>query len=273
MPSIDKVVILARGRGTRMRARDDHSQLDARQAAVADTGVKAMIPVANRPFLDYVLSGVADAGYRRVCLVVGPDQQATRDYYGRDVALRRLRIEFAVQEQALGTANALLSAADFAGRDPFVLLNSDNFYPPEALDRLKQQTGAAVALFEREAMLADSNITADRIASFAVGDIDAAGRLRRIIEKPDAQTLAQLPSPQWVSMNCWRFGPPIFEACRAIPRSQRGEYELTMAVQHAIDELGEPFQAVLVRAPVLDLTSRGDIAKIEARLRTMEVQL
>ena len=49
-----------------------------------------MIPI-GRPFLDYVLSGLADAGYRRVCLVVGPEHQAVRDYYRREVALRRCR--------------------------------------------------------------------------------------------------------------------------------------------------------------------------------------
>src|SRR2546422_8404795 len=65
MPSspATKAVILARGLGTRMRRSDPTAVLDARQAAVAETGVKAMIPV-GRPFLDYSLSALADAGYR-----------------------------------------------------------------------------------------------------------------------------------------------------------------------------------------------------------------
>jgi glucose-1-phosphate thymidylyltransferase len=273
MTTIDKAVILARGHGTRMRADDGTAPLDERQASVAQTGVKALIPVANRPFLDYVLSTVADAGYRQICLVVGPEQQAIRDYYTREVALSRLSIEFAIQEEAQGTADALSAAADFAGRDPFVMLNSDNFYPLEAYQGLRQQAGAAVALFEREALLTGSNIPQNRIARFAVGETDETGRLRRIIEKPDEQTLAQLPQPLWISMNCWRFGPSIFWACRSIPRSPRGEFELTAAVQYAIDVLGERFQVVPIRAPVLDLTSRGDIAQIEAQLGGMEIRL
>jgi len=256
-----------------MRADDGTTPLDHRQASVAQTGVKALIPVADRPFLDYVLSTVADAGYRRICLVVGPEQQAIRDYYTDGVPLSRLSIEFAVQEEAHGTADALSAAADFAGRDPFLMLNSDNFYPLEAYRLLQAQAGSAVALFERDAMLAGSNISADRIARFAVGESDASGHLRRIIEKPDAQTLAELPTPLWVSMNCWLFGPSIFWACRSIPRSPRGEFELTAAVQYAIDVLGQRFQVLPIRAPVLDLTSREDIAQIEAQLAGMEVRL
>lgn len=273
LTTTDKAVILARGRGTRMRADDGAAPLDRRQAAMADTGVKALIPLANRPFLDYVLSTVADAGYRRICLVIGPEQRAIRDYYTREVPLQRLSIEFAIQEEANGTADAVSVAADFAGRDPFLMLNSDNFYPLEACQALRSQPGSAVVLFERDALLAGSNIAPDRVTKFAVGEIDEKGCLRRIIEKPDAETLAGLPLPLWVSMNCFRFGPSIFQACRSIPRSSRGEFELMTAVQYAIDVLGERFQVIPMHASVLDLTHRRDIAQIEAKLAGTEVRL
>ena len=71
-------VILARGLGTRMRREDAAAALGEDQAKVADTGVKAMIPI-GRPFLDYVLSGLADAGLSEVCLVIGPEHGAVRD--------------------------------------------------------------------------------------------------------------------------------------------------------------------------------------------------
>ena len=92
-------------------------------------------------------------------------------------------------------------------------------------------------------------------------------------EKPDKETLAAMPRPLWVSMNCWRFTPSIFEACRNIPPSPRGELEVTAAVQYAIDTLGERFRALKVRAAVLDLTSRQDIAPVAARLAEVEVHL
>ena len=74
-------------------------------------------------------------------------------------------------------------------------------------------------------------------------------------------------------MNCWRFGPSIFRACRAIRPSPRGEFEIPDAVQHVIHALGETFSAVQVRAAVLDMTSRTDIAAVAAILDKVEVRL
>lgn len=299
---MDKLVVLARGLGTRMRRSDGAAAIDGAQAAVADTGVKALIPLGapekesgpicaqhpkgrsgkldptpcpagTRPFLDYVLSAVAEAGYRRVCLVVGPEQEAIRSYYGTEVAAERLTFDFACQQEPNGTAAAVAAAEQFAGSDPFVVINSDNYYPVEALRALREQSGCATALFEREAMLAGSNIPAERISRFAVAKIDGCGCLEQVLEKPDDATLAALPKPLWLSMNCWRFGPSIFPACRAIQQSPRGELEIPDAVQYAINTLGETFHAVTVRAPVFDLTSRGDIAPVAAILEKMKVNL
>ena len=268
----DKVVILARGRGTRMRQSDDRTQLDDRQAAMAEAGIKAMMPI-DRPFLDYVLSSLADAGYRQVCLVIGPEHDLVRDYYTRQVRPQRIEIGFAVQEQARGTADAVAAAESFAGKDPFLVINSDNFYPLEAYQALQRQSGSATALFERDALLAGGNIPADRVAKYAVCEIDDHRHLRCIVEKPDERRLAEMRRPLYVSMNVWRLGPSIFQACRSIRPSVRGEYELVAAVQYAIDVLGEPFRVELIYAPVLDLTTRGDIAAVAAKLAGMEVRL
>ena len=231
--SIEKAVILARGLGTRMRRPDDSAALDDEQAAIAQSGVKAMIPI-GRPFLDYVLSALADAGYRRVCLVVPPDHDAIRKYYHDEVRPERISVEFAVQEKPKGTANAVAAVESFADADPFLVINSDNYYPIESLSRLREETGCATSLFERESMIAGSNIPEDRVRAFAVGQIDDRQLLRRVIEKPDEATLASMPKPLWLSMNCWRFGPSIFEACRKIKPSQRGELELpdSRAIHH-----------------------------------------
>jgi glucose-1-phosphate thymidylyltransferase len=269
--TVDKIVVLARGLGTRMRRNDAAEAIDGRQAAAADAGMKAMIPI-DRPFLDYVLSAAADAGYRHACLVIGPEHHAIRDYYGH-VAAERLDFTFACQQEPKGTADAVAAAEAFAAGDPFAVINSDNYYPVEALRALAEAPGCAVALFERDAMLAGGNVREQRIKRFAVAKFDAHGHLEQILEKPDDATLAALPKPLWVSMNCWRFGPSIFDACRAIPPSPRGEFEIPDAVQHAMHVLGETFYALTIRAPVLDLTSRDDIASVAAILKPREVKL
>jgi len=268
----DKAVILARGLGTRMRRAENGTVLDPRQEAVAQTGLKALIPI-KRPFLDYVLSALADAGYGQVCLVVAPEHEAIRRYYDEQARPERLAIHYAVQQEPKGTADAVAAAEAFAGSDPFLVVNSDNYYPAEALVGLRRQSGSATALFEQAGMLAGSNIPAERIKSFAVGTFNGMGTLRQILEKPDEATLASLPRPLWLSMNCWRFGPSIFEACRHIRPSKRGELELPDAMQHTIDILGERFRVVKVRAAVLDLTSRSDIPAVAARLADVEVRL
>ena len=107
---MDKAVILARGLGTRMRAQDAAAGLDADQDAVAATGIKALMPI-DRPFLDYVLGALAEAGYRRICLVIGPEHDAVRRYFGEELATERLQIDFAIQATPEGTAAALVLKA------------------------------------------------------------------------------------------------------------------------------------------------------------------
>ncbi len=267
----DKAVVLAAGLGTRMRQADSGAALDVAQAAVADTGVKALIPI-DRPFLDYVLHVLAEAGYRRACLVIGPDHHELRDYYGR-LPTERLAISFAVQATPRGTADAVAAAETFSAGDDFLMVNSDNHYPLAAVRALRLATGAAVAAFDRDAMVAGSNIPADRVVKFAAVQADADGNLLRVLEKPSEGALAALGRKVGLSMNCWRFTPEIFEACSAIGRSPRGELEITDAVQYAIDQLGVRFRVMPFDAPVLDLSSRADVAPVAARLAGSEVRL
>lgn len=270
----DRLVVLARGLGTRMRQANSNVRLDEQQAQVADSGVKALIPI-DRPFLDYVLTTAADAGFRRVCLVIGPEHTQIRDYYSK-LPARRLTFDFAIQEQPLGTANAVAAAEAWAQGEPFVAINSDNHYPMEALSALRKIPAPGAALFDRQSMLDGSNIPADRIEKFAIAEI-ADGCLRRIIEKPSAEQIERVSQAGngrlYLSMNTWLFNAAIFDACRAIPKSQRGEYEITDAVQYAIEHLNQRFTVALIHAPVLDLSSRADIEPVARRLRGAEVNL
>ncbi len=269
---IEKAVILARGLGTRMRRQDGVARLDPLQSAAADSGVKAMIPI-GRPFLDYVLSALADAGYREVCLVIGPEHGTVRDYYTKVVSPERIRVVFAIQAEPLGTADAVLAAEEFAADEHFLLINSDNYYPVSALLALRKLSESGAVLFEREALLRESNIPPERIRSFAVCVVGADGYLQSIVEKPDEATLKAAASTSLVSMNCWRFSRSIFRACRAIPISSRGEFELPQAVQYSIQQLGERFRVVPCEEGVLDLSTRADIGVVAERLRDVDVGL
>jgi dTDP-glucose pyrophosphorylase len=267
---MDKVVVLAAGLGSRMRS-GEATGLSQAQQQMADRGVKALVPI-DRPFLDYVLTTVADAGFRRVCLVIGPNHDELRHYYG-EVETQRLQFEFAVQNEPLGTADAVAAARDFASGEPFLAINSDNHYPLQALQALCRLMGPGLPGFDRAALVAQSNIPAERIERFAVIETDPRGNLRQIVEKPTAEHLASLGDNVGISMNCWRFDERIFAACDAIEPSERGELEITSAVQFAVDHLEVAFEVVPVSAAVLDLTSRNDIEGVAQRLRGMPVQL
>jgi glucose-1-phosphate thymidylyltransferase len=268
---VTKAVILARGLGTRMRRADAGVPLDAEQAAAADRGVKGMIPI-GRPFLDYALSALADAGFRDVCLVIGPEHQAIRDYYGGPGRPARVRVHFAVQSRPLGTADAVLAAEGFAGGDRFLVCNADNFYPVQVLTALRHLNEPGLAGFDREALVRRGNITADRISRFALLTTSPEGLLVDIVEKPDATTASALGPHARVSMNCWVFGPGIFPACRLVTPSLRGELEIQDAVRLSMTRLGERYRVVPVEEGVLDLSSRSDIAQVAERLAAVEPQ-
>ncbi len=267
MTDVRKVVVLARGLGTRMRAHHEGAALSAEQAAAADTGVKALVPV-GRPFLDHVLSELADAGFDQACLVIGPEHDAVRQHYAT-LDLNRITIDYAVQPEPLGTANAVLSAADWVGNDRFCVVNSDNLYPAEASARLRQLPGAGLVGYEPEALLA--GIAPERVRGFAIIESER-DRLLRLIEKPDAATLAAWGPRLLVSMNHWLFTPSILDAARDVPLSARGEYELPQAVALDISR-GTPYDVITAALQVLDLSSRDDIARVTAALADHEVTL
>jgi dTDP-glucose pyrophosphorylase len=267
-----KAVILARGLGKRMRQENEGATLDAKHAAVADQGIKAMIPI-GRPFLDYVLSALADAECNDVCLVIGPEHTAVRDYYETQSPPRRVRVSFAIQDQPLGTADAILAAERFVGEDRFLVMNADNYYPVAAYTALREMNEPGLIAFGRDALLADGLIAPERIMRFALLDVDESGYLRRIVEKPDEATARAMKDTALVSMNVWAFDAGIFAPCRTVPKSSRGELELPVAVQHAIDDYHLKFRAVPMHAPVLDLSSRADISGVASRLANVDVRL
>lgn len=266
---IDKAVVLARGAGSRIRASAE-VRLDPGQSAVADTGVKAMIPF-GRPFLDFVLSGLADAGFAQACIVIGPEHDLVRDHYKR-MQPRRIQLHFAIQAKPLGTADAVLAAGGFASSGEFVVINSDNSYPSDVLVALRGLGEPGAVMFDERSLIENSNVSRERVRSFAYAKVDAAGFLIDLIEKPDEQTLAAMRGSALVSMNCWRFSQEIFEACRRVPLSSRGEYELPAAVREAMKG-GVRFKIVRSTAGVLDLSRRSDIAAVGERLKKLQVSL
>jgi glucose-1-phosphate thymidylyltransferase len=263
MTHTDRALVLARGLGSRMRKSDPGARLTAEQQRVADAGLKALMPIEGRPFLDYVLGSLADAGLRSVGLVIGPGADPVRSHYSS--AKTRVSLEFIVQQEARGTADAIVAAEAWAGNAPFLALNADNLYPVEVLRDLAALDEPGLPVFDRDDLIASSNIPPERVPSLALVEIED-GFLTRIIEKPSAAEMPPAGEPMLISMNCWRFDERIFAACRDVEPSPRGELELPVAVGLAVRR-GVRFRAVPASGPVLDLSRRGDTAEVARRLR------
>lgn len=259
-----KAVVLAAGRGTRMRAAG--AALDPAQASAADAGMKGMIPV-GRPFLDYVLHSLAEAGIREIGIVLSPAHEEARAYY-RARTLSRIRIDFVTQEHPLGTADAVAVSEGWIAGDPFIVLNSDNLYPVGVIARLVEAGGPAVPGFARDSL----GLPPERVGAFALIERDAGNCLSRIVEKPGVAAVDAAGPAALVSMNIWRFDERIFAACREVPVSERGERELPQAVGLAASR-GLCIEVIPVRGAVLDLSTRDDVAGVAARLAGAQVEL
>ena len=251
-----------------MRRDDATATASDAQSKVAQTGVKGMIPI-KRPFLEYVISALADAGLSEVVLVLGPEHDAVRRHFTVDMPPARVRIRFGLQEEPRGTADAVRAAAEVIGTDPFLVLNADNYYPIEAYRRLAAEPTAATIAFDRDALVRESNIDPERVRSFAVLDVSDDEQLLGIIEKPGDSLDLSSASARWVGMNCWAVTAEVVDACRRVPLSSRGEYELPEAVGLAIRE-GVYVRAPKMAAGVLDLSRRSDIATVTAALESID---
>jgi glucose-1-phosphate thymidylyltransferase len=165
----------------------------------------------------------------------------------------------------------VLAAEKFVAEDPFLVLNSDNYYPAAVLQQLMGQPAPALPAFEPRALSEQGNVPPERIAKYALLEIAADGRLLHIWEKPDAGTIARLGEAAPVSMNVWLLSPRIIQACREVELSPRGEYELPLAMQQAVSA-GVHVQTFPVSAAVLDLSQRADIGTVLPYLEGLEVR-
>ncbi len=260
MTAVRTAVVLARGLGRRMQADDPAIALSPDAAAAARAGIKTLVPDAlGRPLLDHILTSLADAGIVRVVLVVAPDHEAISDHLSHHRP-SRLHIQYAVQPQPRGTADALLAAADLTADEPFLVLNADNLYPVAALRLLAELERPGLIGFDRTALVA-GGIPADRVQAFALISVDSSGDLAGLLEKPTDEEMAAVDPSAPVSMNLWRFDRGIIAACRDVEVSSRGERELPQAVALHLEHGGR-YAVVPHAGQVLDLSRRGDINSV-----------
>lgn len=213
-----KGLILAGGAGTRLRP-------------ITHTSAKQLVPIANKPILFYGIEDMVAAGIRQIGIIVGDTADEVRAAVG-DGSRWGIEVTYLPQEAPLGLAHCVLIARDFLGDDEFVMYLGDNMLQQgltEFVERFHAERSAAAAAGRRPpgAQILLAKVEDPR--QFGVAEIDAAGEVVRLVEKP-----ADPPS-DLALVGIYLFGPSVHDAVRGIEPSGRGELEITDAIQWLID--------------------------------------
>jgi glucose-1-phosphate thymidylyltransferase len=203
-----KALVLSGGSGTRLRP-------------ITHTSAKQLVPVANKPVLFYGLEAIAAAGITEVGIVVGDSAAAIEAAVG-DGSRFGISATYIRQQAPLGLAHAVLIAREFLGDDDFVMYLGDNFIVGGITD-LVEEFGKV----RPEAQIMLTRVSDPR--SFGVAELDGAGRVLRLEEKP------REPKSDLALVGVYLFTPAIHDAVTNLKPSWRGELEITEAIQWLLD--------------------------------------
>jgi len=229
-------VVPAAGRGTRLRP-------------LTDDRPKGLVEVGDRPLLSHVFDTLVPH-VESLVVVVGYRGEQVRDRYGDRYA--DTPVAYVEQPEQLGLAHAVSQAAPVVD-GPFLQLNGDNVLRGnvDEVAAAHRQTGADATLLVDE-------VAPERAARGGVLELED-GAVVDLVEKPDD------PPSGLATTGCFAFSQRVFEACRAVDESDRGEYELTDAVRWLL-ERGGTVETVRFDGWRVNVNDRADVERAEARL-------
>ena len=248
---------------------------------------KELLPVVDRPALQYIVEEAARAGLPEVLMVTGRNKAAIEDFFDRvpelEAALEKkgdagrldavhastevAQVHFVRQGEARGLGHAVLQAAAFVGDEPFAVLLGDDLI--DARDHLLEHMlavqaehgGSVVALLD----VGRENI--DKYGAVAVEpgehqvlEGDEIVRITGLVEKPP---IDEAPSSLAI-IGRYVLSPAVFEVLRSTPPGRGGEIQLTDAIATLIET--EPVHGVVFRGRRYDTGDRLDYLKAVVQL-------
>jgi len=229
-----KAVILVAGEGLRCRP-------------LTLTRSKVMLPVANRPILEYIIRALAKNNIKDIILIVGYQKERIMDYF-RDGKGLGVNIEYIEQSAQLGTAHAVKLAEPLIN-EKFLVLNGDNLIDAETISDLLEGSSedATILTVIREQTIGYGVVIQDK------------GKVIHIVEKPK-EKISHL-----VNTGIYMFSPSIFKVIDKTMISDTGEYAITDTIQIFING-GGTVANITTEGSWIDAIHSWDLLKANAAL-------
>lgn len=224
-----KAVILAAGEGTRLKP-------------FTDTRPKVMLPIGNKPIVEYVVSALAENAITDLVMVVGYKKESIMDYFGNGKQWD-VHIEYVEQHKQIGTGHALLQAEDFIDNE-FLVAAGDNIVGAAGIAPMLRDSVEYGLLIEKS----------DSPSKYGVVEIEG-GNVTGISEKPAAA------KTNLVSTGVCKLQPTIFGEIQK--NMKRGENSLTAAIQHMIEN-GETVTAIEGDGGWMDIVYPWNVLEVNA---------
>ena len=232
-------VVLAAGQGTRLRP-------------LTDDKPKGMVEVDGKPILTHCFDQLIELGADELYVVVGYKKQNIINYYEDEY--RGVSITYTHQREQKGLAHALLTVEEHID-DDFMLMLGDNIFQANLSDVVnRQQEDRADAAFLVE------EVPWEEASRYGVCDTNKYGEITEVIEKPED------PPSNLVMTGFYTFTPAIFHACRLVQPSNRGEYEISDAIDLLLPS-GRTIDAIRMDGWRNDIGYPEDREKAERRLQ------
>ncbi|OYR60112.1 glucose-1-phosphate thymidylyltransferase [Halorubrum ezzemoulense] len=230
-----QAIILAAGEGRRL-------------TPLTNRRPKPMIPVANKPLLEYIVEAVATAGVEHLTLVVGYNQERIRNHFA-DGEEWGVTITYVEQATQLGTGHAVLQA-ESAVDGPFVVLNGDRIVEPAIIERV-----AAAVRDDTHPVVTTTTVETPREYGVITGDGET---VKNIEEKPEGPV-----ETNQINAGIYGFSPAFFETIRTTHTN--GELTLTAALnEHAREHGG--IERLSYTGQWLDVSNLWDLLRVNAGL-------
>ncbi|WP_252699114.1 UTP--glucose-1-phosphate uridylyltransferase AglF [Natronosalvus vescus] len=237
-----KAVVLAGGKGTRLRP-------------LTDDKPKGMVEVAGKPILTHCFDQLLELGADEFVVVVGYLKEKIIDHYGD--SYQGVPIRYCHQREQKGLAHALLTVEEHID-DDFMLILGDNIFEANLQDvvRRQREERADAAFLVEEVSWEDAS-------RYGVCDTNKYGEITDVVEKPEE------PPSNLVMTGFYTFSPAIFHACHLVQPSNRGEYEISEAIDLLIQS-GRTIDAIGIDGWRIDVGYPEDRDEAERRLEQRE---